>query len=42
MSDHELDLSLVQIGVRVGLACAVTLVMAVGAFFLLRLLVAIG
>jgi hypothetical protein len=40
MSDHPYysDLSLIQIAVRVGMACAVTVVAAVGTFAAFRLL----
>jgi hypothetical protein len=38
MSDHPLDLELIQIAVRVGMACAITAVIAVGVILVVRFL----
>jgi hypothetical protein len=38
MSDHQLDLSFVQIGLRAGFACAVTAIVVVASFFFIRFL----
>jgi len=38
MSDHEIELSLVQIALRVGFACAVTVMVVAGSFFFVRFL----
>jgi len=42
MSDHPLDLVLVQIGMRVGMACVIAAVIAVGALFVIRFLAETG
>jgi hypothetical protein len=42
MSDHPLDLNLVQIAVRVGMACALTVVIAAGIVVAIRLVVGTG
>ena len=41
MSDHQLDLSLVQIGLRAAFACTVTGMVVVGSFFFVRYLAGI-
>ncbi|MGA2995859.1 hypothetical protein [Bradyrhizobium sp.] len=38
MSDHEIDLGLVQIALKVGFACAVAGLVVVGGFFFVRFL----
>jgi hypothetical protein len=42
MSDHQLDLDRIQIGMRGGMACAINAMIAVGAFFLIRFWVETG
>jgi hypothetical protein len=42
MSDHRLDLNLIQIAVRVGMACAFTVVIAVGTVLVVRFLAGAG
>jgi hypothetical protein len=42
MSDHPLDLKLIQIAVRVGMACAITAVIAVNAAIVIRFLARVG
>jgi hypothetical protein len=38
MSDHQLDLSFIQIGLRAGFACTVTAIVVVASFFFIRFL----